>query len=307
MTTYANRATAPVQRISVVSTGEVVIRPEHRAATRKPMYRWPATSRRWTEPLPINVYVVEHRDGLVLFDTGQDRASVTDPAYFPGGPVGLIYRRLARFDIAPHQTLTAQLAAIGYDIRDVTTAVISHLHQDHIGGLRELPHAEIVVSRREWETLDEPAPEQRGLLRSHIRIPGLRWKQIVPQPINDPALAPFTTGHDLFGDGSMVLVPTPGHTPGSLSMLVRGPQHPPLLMVGDVTYDSGLLEAGHVPGVGERKRLTDTTVKINEMRRRNPGLTVLAAHDPGAASALATATATATATRVTGLAHVAHD
>lgn len=292
MTTHTNPA--PVQRVSVVSTGEVMIRPEHRAATRKPMYWWLATSRRWTEPLPINVYVIEHRDGLVLFDTGQDRASVTDPAYFPGGPVGLIYKRLARFDIAADQTLTNQLAALGYDIRDVTTAVVSHLHQDHIGGLRELTHAEIVVSRREWETLKEPAPEQKGLLRSHIQIPGLRWKHVDPRPLTDPALAPFTTGHDLFGDGSMVLVPTPGHTPGSLSMLVRGPHHPPLLMVGDVTYDSALLEAGHVPGVGEKRRLTDTTTLINEMQPAQPGLTVLAAHDPGAAAALTAATANAT-------------
>ena len=106
---------------------------------------WLLTSRRWTSPRPINVYVVEHRDGLVLFDTGQDRASVTDPGYFPSGFTGLLYRRLARFDIAPDQTLTARLAAIGYDIADVHTAVLSHLHQDHIGGLPELGHADIVA------------------------------------------------------------------------------------------------------------------------------------------------------------------
>jgi N-acyl homoserine lactone hydrolase len=239
---------ASIKQVSMVSTGSVSIHPEHVSATRKPMYWWLFTSRRWTRPLPINVYVIEHRDGLVLFDTGQDRASVTDPNYFPGGITGVMYGRLARFDIGPEQTLTAQLAAIGYDIGDVHTAVISHLHQDHIGGLRELTGAQIVVSRREWET--------------------------------------FTTGHDMFGDGSMVLLPTPGHTPGSLSMLVRRPGRTPLLMVGDLTYDSALLERGQVPGVGEKRKLTDTTQMINRLRLQNPGLAVLAAHDPGAASSL---------------------
>jgi hypothetical protein len=48
-------------------------------------YPWLRTSRHWTKPLPINAYVVEHRDGIVLFDTRQERASITDPGYFPGG------------------------------------------------------------------------------------------------------------------------------------------------------------------------------------------------------------------------------
>src|SRR5262245_53661784 len=68
----------PVKAISVVSTGTVEIHPEQPYGSRKPLYWWLLTSRRWTQPLPINVYVVEHADGLILFDTGQDRASVTE-------------------------------------------------------------------------------------------------------------------------------------------------------------------------------------------------------------------------------------
>ena len=65
------------------------------------MLWWLLTSRRWTAPRPINVYVIEHRDGLVLFDTGQDRASVTDPHDFPGGIVGFFYRRRRASRSAP--------------------------------------------------------------------------------------------------------------------------------------------------------------------------------------------------------------
>ena len=127
------------------------------------------TSRQWTPPRPINVYVIEHAKGLVLFDTGQDRASVTDEAYFPGGFTGLIYDRLARFDIGEQDTLTAQLAALGYTPADVDTAILSHVHEDHIGGIAELKDADLLVSAAEWAQLSKAAPEPRGFLRKHIQ------------------------------------------------------------------------------------------------------------------------------------------
>jgi N-acyl homoserine lactone hydrolase len=282
--------TDPIRRVSVVSTGQVQIRPDHVASTWRPTAVWLLASRTWTLPRPINAYVIEHRDGLVLFDTGQDRASVTDPGYFPAGLTGVLYDRLARFDISTQQTLTAGLDRLGYPAGDVTTAVISHLHQDHIGGLAELSRADIIVSQAEWDTLSSPLPELRGLMRRHIDLPGLRWRRITPEPTGDPGLAPFRSGHDLFGDGSMVVLPTPGHTPGSISLLVRRPARPPLLMVGDVSYDAHVLEAGHVPGVGNRRHLREATAMVNRMRQRYPGLAILPAHDPGAADRLAQAT-----------------
>jgi len=276
-----------IDRVSVVSTGTVKIRPEHVGPTTKNLYVWLATSRRWTPPRPINAYVVQHAEGLVLFDTGQDIASVTDADYFPGGLNGVIYDRLAQFEIGPEQTLTRQLAANGYDIRDVHTAVLSHLHQDHIGGLPELAHARIVISEPEWTSMRRPLAAARGFLRSHIELPGLRWDLIRPEVLGDSTIAPFSSGHDLFGDGSLVLLPTPGHTPGSLSLLVRQPDRPPLLMVGDVTYDAELLAAGEIPGVGSRSSLRRTVAQINELRSLHPDLVVLAAHDPAAAGLLA--------------------
>src|SRR4051812_12790264 len=89
----------PVKAVSVISTGTVRIHPEQLYRTRQPLYWWLLTSRQWTLPRPINVYVIEHARGLVLFDTGQDRASVTDADYFPGGLTGYLYHRLAHFSI----------------------------------------------------------------------------------------------------------------------------------------------------------------------------------------------------------------
>ena len=275
-----------VRAVSVVSTGTVQIHPEHPFGTRKPLYWWMLTSRQWTPPRPINVYVIEHAKGLVLFDTGQDRASVTDEAYFPGGFTGLIYDRLARFDIGEQDTLTAQLAALGYTPADVDTASLSHLHEDHIGGIAELKDADLLVSAAEWAQLSKAAPEPRGFLRKHIQIPGLKWHHITMEPANDASLAPFTESLDVMGDGSLVLLATPGHTKGSISLLIRRGTRPPLLLVGDLTYGAELLERRQVPGVGNRRRLAETTGKVLALTKQMPGLVVLPAHDPTAAARL---------------------
>ena len=86
-----------VKAVSVISTGTVRIHPEHPYGTRKPLYWWLLTSRRWTPPRPINVYVIEHAKGLILFDTGQDRASVTDGTLLP--------RRCHRLPVSPARPL----------------------------------------------------------------------------------------------------------------------------------------------------------------------------------------------------------
>jgi len=275
--------------INVVSTGSVRIRPQHRRGDGTPMLWWLGTSQRWTESLPINVYVIRHGGRVILFDAGQDRRSVTDDDYFPGGLAGLLYRRLARFDIEPGDTLVARLAELGIQPGEVTTVVLSHLHQDHIGGIAEFPNATLVVSRDEWDAAMAPRSELAGFLREHIDQPGLSWDRISFSALPDAGLAPFDEGYALHGDRALTLLPLAGHTPGSMGLLVRVPGIAPVFLVGDLSYDIHLLDDELVPGAGDRARMVDTTRRVNMLRRRTPGLVVLAAHDPGAAGALRTA------------------
>lgn len=279
-------ANGAVQAVSVVSTGTTQIHPQQPFGSRIPMYAWIVGSRRWTPPRPVNAYVIEHADGLVLFDTGQDRASITDPDYFPRGFTGFLYDRLARFQIGPEDTLVAKLAAAGYRASDVRLAILSHLHEDHIGGIPYLPNAEFLVSDAEWTAMEKPAPELRGFLRRHIELPGVRYRRIGFTPTADPALAPFTLAHDVMGDGSLVLLPTGGHTPGSMSLFVRRPAKAPLLLVGDLTYEAELLEAGRIPGVGDKAGMRRASAMVRELAQHHPGMAILPAHDPGSTERL---------------------
>ena len=81
-------STDAVRAVSALSTGTVQIHPEHPFSTSKPLYWWLLASRRWTPPRPVTAYVIEHTQGLILFHTGQDRASVTDDGYFPAASPG---------------------------------------------------------------------------------------------------------------------------------------------------------------------------------------------------------------------------
>lgn len=84
----------------------------------------------------------------------------------------------------------------------------------------------------------------------------------------------------------MTLLPTPGHTAGSMSMLVRSEALPPLLLVGDLTYELDLLMNDQVPGIGDAAQLRSSFAKVRALKEHLPDLVLLPAHDPRAADAL---------------------
>ncbi len=208
-----------VSRVSVLQVGRVRVRPDNVAGTWRPMLWWTAFSRSWTPWLPVNVVVVEHDAGVLLVDTGQSPASL-EPGYHPGGVLGWAYRRQAEFQVGPADRLSARLGELGLTLADVDTVVLTHLHQDHAGNIGLLPHARVLVSADELALLDEKQPAAHGVLPEHVAPPSVTFTPVRPVPLAVPA-GPFTTGTDLYDDGTLVLLPTPGHSRGSQSLLVR--------------------------------------------------------------------------------------
>jgi len=275
-------STPAIKSVRTLSTGMGAQHEEHRYGSWKPALWWIFASKSWVE-IPILVYVIEHRDGLVLFDAGMDRAAVTDPRYVENPITRLFQRNLFQLEIGPAETLANKLQELGYNTADVRTAAVSHLHFDHVGCIKEIPQAELLVSEAEWKQLDEPHPERDFFLQKHIQLPGAKWRQIEFQPTDDPVLGAFGECFDVMGDGSMVLLPTPGHTAGSMSMLVRSVSTPPMLMVGDLTYAPESLHKDQLPGTGDKELLLQSYAKVRALKEQLPDLVILPCHDIEAA------------------------
>ncbi|MDH4064266.1 MAG: MBL fold metallo-hydrolase [Acidobacteriota bacterium] len=278
--------TNPIRRVSVITTGEADAHHEHIYGTWKPALLWIFFGRKRVR-LPINVYVIEHERGLMLFDAGADRAVDSDPGYHGDRITAFFNRHIFRWHIGPEDTLTQQLERAGYAAADVTMMVASHLHADHVGGIAEIPQADLFASGEGLEYMRGPDhPERRFIFRQHIEIPGAKWHAIPFEPTGDPEFAPFSEAWDVLGDGSMVVLPTPGHIEGSVSMLVRRVERPPLLMIGDLTYAEELLQLDHVPAIGDKDLLLASFAKVRALKEHMPDLVILPAHDPTAAEKL---------------------
>ena len=225
-----------------------------------------------------NVFVLEHPDGLVLFDAGLNTAVLTNPNYVDSAIGRFFFRRLFRLNMQP-ETLTKKLADLGFDAAEVHKVVVSHLHFDHIGCIAEVPQAELLVSRDEWDQLSGPHPERDFVFKEHIERPEAKWRLVDFEPTEDPLFTPFGGCYDLMKDGSMVLLPTLGHTPGSLSMFVRIEGKAPVLLVGDLTYQADLLMNDQVAGTGDRAKLLASYAKVRGLKDQLPSLVILPAHD----------------------------
>jgi N-acyl homoserine lactone hydrolase len=167
----------------------------------------------WTEPLPIFAWVIETNEGVIVVDTGET-ARTSEPGYFARWHP---YFRLAvRLDVAPDQEIGPQLHKIGIRPEDVRRVILTHLHTDHAGGLHHFPKSEVLVCDEELRLAKGFAGQLRGYLPN-------RWPDwftprsidFVPQPFG-----PYNHSNRLTSDGSVVIVPTPGHTPGHVSVIV---------------------------------------------------------------------------------------
>jgi N-acyl homoserine lactone hydrolase len=229
---------------------------------------------RWT-PVPILAYLVEHPGaGPVLVDTGFPAAVADEGARALGRAAALAYRVEMRRD----EVVTEQLRARGVDPIDVKVVVMTHLHYDHASAVADFPQATFIVDADEWR-----AAHSGGFTRGYapkLFAHSFDWREI---DFDDPRVTSFATfGRtvDLFGDGAIRLLSTPGHSKGHMSVLVRLESGRELLLTADAAYARRTIDEELVPVlVDDVHRYRRSLREIRRYLEQTPSAEVICGHD----------------------------
>ncbi|MDX1995139.1 MAG: N-acyl homoserine lactonase family protein [bacterium] len=265
----------------LISTGRVKITKNWQVGKGKGVLRLVNSllDNQFTDWLPIYCAVIEHPEGLIVIDTGIP-ANANAPIYFP--PHMRLVQRAAPFEVTPQDEIGHQMQQRGLNPADVRWVVLTHLHQDHEGGLHHFPNAEFLVSRQEWKA-------SQGLSGRLLGYLNQRWpKDFAPTLVDfkDGAYHNFETSHVLTHAGDIRLLPTPGHSAGHLSVVLEQDEHV-LFFAGDAAYSQDLLIRDVVDGVGPNPALQhDTHRRILDFARHIPTV-FLPSHDPESEKRLA--------------------
>lgn len=175
-----------------------------------------------TFTIVVPAYLVDHPEGTVLIDTGLNHNLVRDPAgYGAGHLAGMV----GQASIEDHEPLPDQLDALGYAPTDIDYAVLTHLHFDHTGYLDTFGAAEFIIQRDELQYAWWPDEEQ---------FPFFLFDDFAN--LREYDVSTVEGEHDLFGDGTVLCLPTPGHTPGHQSVELSLGDDRPLILASDVAY-----------------------------------------------------------------------
>ncbi len=185
--------------------------------------------------IPVPFYLLTHPDGHTIIDGGTAVEAGLDPVGYWGG-ITEVYWPVMRED----EGCVAQLKKIGINPEDVRYVLQSHLHLDHTGAVGRFPNATHIVQRREYEYAFTPDWfAAGGYIRNDFDKPNLKWQFLEGEN---------TDLYDIYGDGTLKTIFTPGHSPGHQSILVTLPNSGSLLLAIDAAYTTDHWEEKALPG-----------------------------------------------------------
>lgn len=237
--------------------------------------------RTWVDPLPILAFLIEHPEGRFLVDTGDTwRNSV--PGYLPRW--NPFFTKEVSIRVAPLEEIGPRLHAMNLDpARDIAAVILTHFHHDHTGGLDHFPRTRIIAPRENYE-------DSRGFKGMMMGCLPQRWPIWFKPDLVDmdgPPVGPFQASHPITKDGRILLVPTPGHAKGHVSVIVRDDDIT-YFIAGDATYTEENLRAEKADGVTNDPALSVATLRVIKRFASSEPTIVLPAHDPDGPARLAT-------------------
>ena len=213
-----------VQRLYILDCGEGVA---------GDISRWsPGVNVGKSKDFVDSCYLIKHSQGWLLWDTGlADAIAAMPEGQRPADPRAIYWRRL--------KTLAAQLEQLSLKPSDIKYVAVSHSHPDHIGDVAMFPQSMLLVQKAEY---DWPGPG------------GPRFKP--EQPVTT-----LEGDRDVFGDGSVTILATPGHTPGHQSLLVKLAKTGAVLLAGDAAHFKENWDNRRVPEINFNKEQTSASMR----------------------------------------------
>src|SRR5690348_212273 len=199
-------------------------------------------------PFTFSCYVIKHGDDYMVWDTG----------YVPGSNPN-----------ATKVSLGEQLSELKIKPDQVKYVGISHFHADHTGQLDTVPNATLLIGQREWDAITAPKP------MAGANVAGFtHWIR------GGGKVEPQAADKDVFGDGTVVILRTPGHTPGHQSLLVRLKEKGPVILTGDAVHFRENYESDGVPSFNYDRAETLASMDRIKGIQKNLKATIIIQHDP---------------------------
>lgn len=211
-----------------------------------------------TKTLTDSCYLIRHGDDLMLWDTG-----------LPGAIAGKGPQTEGVFTVELKRRLVDQLADLRINPGDIDIVGISHFHDDHTGGLADFPDARLLTGKADWDAISAASPDPR------IQVaPYAHWVK------GGGAVQPVSGDFDVFGDGSVVMLDLPGHTPGHMALEVRTAAGI-VLLSGDVTHFYENYANDGIPTWNTDKEASLASIGRLKQIAEDTGAKVVIQHEPG--------------------------
>ena len=231
---------------------------------------------------PCVAFSISHPTaGTILVDTGMHPDVSTSLREDFGLPMSVMFRSLR-----PRGNFDEQLRSLGIESETIERVVMTHLHVDHTSGMRLLPRARFTCSAEELKAARSRTAIADGYVSKHLP-PDSRFDAIDFEQ-DARAHGPFPRAIDLLGDGSVMLLSTPGHTAGHMSVLVRLETGPQVLLVGDAAYTLQNIAEGTLPMLTNDDEASRRSLRqIKAFIEAEPQALIVPTHDPDAWKQLA--------------------
>lgn len=228
--------------------------------------------------IPVPAFLIRHPSaGAILVDTGLHPSIATDGRENFGG----LATRFGKPSLEPGEDVPAQLRARGLEPGEIPIVVMTHLHLDHTSAISEFPRSTFVVSATEWEAATNgPKPALNGYRRAHFDY-AFEYRTVDFDRGGIDSYATFGRSFDLFGDGSVRLAYTPGHSAGHMSLVCRLAQRD-FVIGGDAMYMEGQLD-GSVPPPprpADAHNFRRSLQELRLFRAQFPDAIITPGHDP---------------------------